>query len=250
MSYILFFDSGLGGLSVLREAIKQHPELNYIYVADNLNMPYGDRPPEEVAELTLSTIASVYEKYPIRAITVACNTATSAAITRLREIYSDIPVLGIEPALKPAAERHPGGRIGVMATKMTLSERKFRELLSKYDTNADITSIPCPGLVDFVERGELEGGKLEKFLSDIFAPYTQPFDCIVLGCTHYPFVKNAVYNVTECRDIIDGGLGTANNLFRRIKDIPCDTPPAGKRIFINTANDPEFEMRAGMLLNS
>ena len=250
MSYLLFFDSGFGGLSVMREAIRQHPEEDYIYLADNKNMPYGDRSLDEVARLTLSAISEAYEKYPIRAITVACNTATSAAITKLREIYTDIPVLGIEPAVKPAAERHPTGRVGVMATQMTLKEQKFRSLLERYKDSAEIISIPCPGLVDFVERGELEGDALESFIKDIFAPFTTPFDCIVLGCTHYPFVKKAIQKITGCNDVIDGGLGTANNLFRRIKDIPVDTPASGKRIFINTANDPDFEARAYMLLNS
>ena len=250
MSYILFFDSGLGGLSVLREALKQHPEENYIYFADNANIPYGDKDTDTIRRLTTKAIGEVCDKYPVKAITVACNTATSAAITKLREIYSDIPVLGIEPALKPASERHPGGRIGVMATQMTLKEQKFRSLLERYADSSEIISIPCPGLVDFVERGELEGEKLESFIKDIFARYDTPFDCIVLGCTHYPFVKNAVFNVTECRDIIDGGLGTANNLFRRIKDVPCDTTPAGKRIFINTKGLEDFEERALKLLNS
>ncbi len=250
MSYLLFFDSGLGGLSVLREAIRQHPEENYIYVADNLNMPYGDRTLDEVRDLTLDIIKRMTEKYDIRAITVACNTATSAAISDLRDIYKSIPVIGIEPAVKPATEQHPGGHIGVMATKMTLREKKFRDLLARYAHMANITPIPCPGLVDFVEKGILEGPELEEFLSRIFSEYDFEFDCLVLGCTHYPFVKNTVNKVTKCKNIIDGGLGTANNLFRRIKDIPTDTKPSGKRIFINTANDPDFESRALLLLNS
>ncbi len=252
MSYILFFDSGLGGLSVLREALRLHPEENYIYLADNANIPYGDKDTDTLRRLTVEAIENIFKKYPVKAITVACNTATSAAISDLRKIYSGVPVIGIEPALKPAAERHPGGRIGVMATMTTLRERKFRDLLARFADDALITPIPCPGLVDFVERGILDGDELKSFLEGIFKKYDAPFDALVLGCTHYPFVKNAIKEVSGCEDIIDGAYGTVNNLFRRldIKMNDDENKNKGELIFINTACKEDFESAALELLNS
>ena len=252
MSYILFFDSGLGGLSVLREALKQHPEENYIYFADNANIPYGDKDTDTIRRLTTKAIEEVFATYPVKAITVACNTATSAAITKLREIYSDIPVLGIEPALKPAAERHPNGTIGVMATMNTLREKKFLDLLARFSSDAKITPIPCSGLVDFVEKGILKGEELKDFLQSIFEQYNERYDALVLGCTHYPFVKDAISDVFGCEDIVDGAKGTVNNLFRRLDMSPSssDASKKGEIIFINSANKKDFEEDARKLLNS
>ena len=254
MSYLLFFDSGMGGLSVLREAIIQHPEENYIYVADNKNMPYGDRSLDEVRCFTLEIISVITKKFDIRAITVACNTATSAAINDLRAIYKNMPVIGIEPAIKPAAKRFPGKRIGVMATQMTLREKKFRDLLARYADDAEITPIPCPGLVDFVENGILEGPELDVFLLDIFSKYDFKFDCLVLGCTHYPFVKAAIERASGCSNIIDGALGTVNNLFRQL-GIPKNTEMPdfekfGDIIFYNTKDILTFDYDARNLLYS
>lgn len=246
MNYILFFDSGMGGLSVMREAIKIHPEENYIYYADNKNLPYGEKDMDTIRELTLSAVSSVMAKYPVKAIVIACNTATSAAVRALRYIYKDIPIIGIEPAIKPACEQNRGGRIAVLATEATLRQPKFLSLTKTYEALAEIYPIPCPGLVDFVERDILNGDELYGFLKEIYLPYSHiQFNSIVLGCTHYPFLKDAISHVFNCENVIDGGMGTANNLFRQIS-----RDEGGKLIFINSSKLTDFEKRAKKLLFS
>ena len=140
---IAVFDSGLGGISVLRELVRLMPEEDYLYFGDSANAPYGTRPVERVRALTLETISRLYDR-GIKAAVIACNTATSAAITQLRARFADIPVIGMEPALKPAVLEHPGGCVLVLATPLTLREEKFSRLLEHYETMAEIVRLPCP----------------------------------------------------------------------------------------------------------
>lgn len=212
-------DSGVGGISVLRELVALMPNENYIFYGDSRNAPYGTKSLEEVQRLTCEAAEYLVNR-GVKALVVACNTATSAAINILRGRYVDIPVIGIEPALKPAvlASVHP--RVLVMATPMTLREEKFHQLLEAHRTEAEIISLPCPGLVEFVERGELQGAGLESFLMDLLAEYREhPVDSVVLGCTHYPFVKNTIRKVLgEQVQIFDGGAGTARETRRRLEE--------------------------------
>ena len=184
------FDSGVGGISVLRELMALMPNENYIFFGDSANAPYGTKTLDEVVKLTCKDAAYLYEQ-GVKAIVVACNTATSAGVKILRERYTDIPVIGIEPALKPAvlSAKHP--TVLVMATPMTLREEKFQNLMHRYEQDAEIIPLPCPGLVEFIERGELESEELEHFLRKLFAPYKKA-DAVVLGCTHYPFAKKMI----------------------------------------------------------
>ena len=151
---IAFFDSGLGGISVLRETVRLLPQENYLYYGDSLHAPYGVRPEAEIRALA-GAAAEQLVQAGAKALVVACNTATSAAIVQLREAYPDIPVIGTEPALKPAVEKYPGGRILVMATPMTIRQEKFQALKAQYDDQAEIIGLACGGLMEFVERGEL-----------------------------------------------------------------------------------------------
>ena len=157
---VAFFDSGLGGISVLRETVRLLPQEDYLYFGDSLHAPYGVKSVDEVVRLSLENAAMLTAR-GIKALVVACNTVTSAAIVTLREHYPQLPIIGTEPALKPAVERHPGGRILVMATAMTLSERKFSDLRKHYQQDAEIIPLACSGLMEFVERGELSGPSLE-----------------------------------------------------------------------------------------
>lgn len=213
------FDSGIGGISVLRELTACMPGENFIYFGDSKNAPYGTKTLEEVRELTCADAARLMGQ-GVKALVVACNTATSAAIDILRETYREIPVIGIEPALKPAVHAGNHKRVLVMATPMTLREEKFRHLMGQYRREAEILSLPCPGLVEFVERGELDGAELEGFLAELFAPFLEkPVDCVVLGCTHYPFVRGMIQKVLGSRvEIFDGGEGTARETQRRLKE--------------------------------
>lgn len=218
-SPIGFFDSGVGGLSVLREAISIMPNENYIYFGDSKNAPYGTKELDEVRRLTFNA-ADFLRKKNVKAIVVACNTATSAAIEELRNKYIDIPIIGIEPALKPAVKLNRKGSIIIMATPMTLREKKFKQLMLKYDDGCDIVPMPCPRLVEFVESGILEGEELEEYLRSKLKDYIEKdIAAIVLGCTHYPFIKETLAKVVGKEiPLIDGGLGTSHELQRKLKE--------------------------------
>ena len=211
------FDSGLGGISVLRELVKLMPEERYLYFGDSANAPYGTRTTQEVRVLTLNAAARLYER-GVKALVVACNTATAAAIEDLRSEYPDIVVVGIEPALKMATDRFPRGHVGIMATQVTLREEKLEHLVGRFP-DAKVERIPAPGLVELVEQGKAEAPETEALLHEILDPYAGRLDAIVLGCTHYPFVRNAVRKVLgEGVVIVDGGAGTARQTRRLLEE--------------------------------
>ena len=212
------FDSGVGGISVLRELVKLMPNENYIYYGDSKNAPYGPKTVEEVRRLTVEHIDFLVER-GAKAIVVACNTATSAAIDLLREKYPDMPVVGIEPALKPAVLSKQNARVLVMATPMTIREEKFHHLMQEYEAQAEIYPLACPGLPEFVEAGDLDGEDLKAYLSEKFAPYQGKVDAVVLGCTHYPFVRPVIQELLGSSvAVFDGGAGTARELRRRMRE--------------------------------
>jgi len=214
---ILVFDSGAGGISVLRELIKLMPNEDFIYYGDSKNAPYGTKSREEVKQLTFSVVEKYIEK-EIKGICVACNTATSAAVAELRKKYPDIPLVGIEPAIKPAALAFPGGRIIVLATPVTVALPKFNGLFDKYKDQAEIIPVAAPGLMEYIERGETEGGELESFLHELLSPYKGNIDGVVTGCTHYIFASKAIIKVLGDVTIFDGGYGTARHMKRIIED--------------------------------
>lgn len=247
------FDSGVGGISVLRELVKQMPEENFIYFGDSKNAPYGTKTLKEVQYLT-GEDAKYLINQGVKALVVACNTATSAAIKILRKEYADMPIIGIEPALKPAvmALEHP--RVLVLATPMTLKEEKFMQLLEEHKTEAQIIPLACPGLVEFVERGELSSSELENYLIELFAEYTNhPVDCVVLGCTHYPFVKEMIQKVLGNRvQLFDGGAGTARETHRRLMEQGIENPShqSGRVLFQNSLPTEEMMALCESLLKS
>lgn len=212
-----FFDSGVGGLSVMKEAIQVMPNENYIYFGDSKNAPYGVKSVEEVRDLTFKAVEFLLNK-GVKGIAIACNTATSAAVADLRKIYPDLPLVGIEPALKPAVELNKDGNILIMATSMTLKEEKFNRLMNRYKDRASIIPVPCPGLVEFIEAGKLDGKEVEEYLFEKVNTYNGgKIASIVLGCTHYPFIKDTLVKIIgKDITIIDGGLGTAKELRRRL----------------------------------
>ena len=215
---IAFFDSGVGGISVLREAVKLLPNEDCLFFGDSANAPYGTRTRQEILELTLGHARRLYES-GIKALVIACNTATSAAIIELRRIYTDIPVIGIEPALKPAALMSSHPTVIVMATPLTVKERKFHDLLGHFTDKASIIPLACPGLMEYVEKGETDGPGVTACLSALLSPCLKEHhvDAIVLGCTHYPFVEPAIRRLAgDGVHIFDGGPGTARELKRRL----------------------------------
>lgn len=216
-----FFDSGVGGLSVLRQAVKILPHEDFVYFGDSLNAPYGIKTSDKVKELTFNAVKVLINKN-IKALVVACNTATSVSIEDLRKQYSkSMPIIGIEPALKPAVKSKKDGKIVIMATPVTLSESKFNNLMKKYNYNDNIVSMPCPGLVELIESGIVEGPRVEDYLKEKYSYLMETeISSVVLGCTHYPFIKKALINVFNKMGknpfIIDGSTGTVNQLKRQL----------------------------------
>ncbi len=214
-----FMDSGLGGLSVLAEAIKEMPAEDFLYFGDSANAPYGVRPREEIKALTYRVVEMLIER-GIKGLAVACNTATGAAVRSLRSDYPDLPIVGIEPAIKPAVEKTKGGRIIVLATPMTIAQEKYRALVERFKGDTDLVSVPCPGLMEFVEEGDLNESELKAYFDKHLSPFlTEDTETIVLGCTHYPFIRRELKGFLKRPiDIIDGSLGTARELKRRLKE--------------------------------
>lgn len=248
---IAVFDSGIGGISVLRELVKLMPNEDFLYFGDSLHAPYGTRSLEEVRSLTLSHARELFDAHA-KGLVVACNTATSAAVRVLRELYQEIPIVGIEPALKPAVEWMDYPKVLVMATPMTIREEKFQNLMHRYEGQADIIPLPCPGLMDFVERGDLEGDDLRKYLNELLFEYRQnPVDAAVLGCTHYPFARKLIQECLEHAKIFDGGEGTAREMKRRLQAAELLNPKEGKGtvVFRNSIPSEEKIQLCWRLLN-
>ena len=215
--YIAVFDSGVGGVSVLRELVKLMPQERYLYFGDSANAPYGTRPTAEVRALTLAAAERLMAR-GCKALVVACNTATAAAIIDLRAKYPDKIIIGIEPALKVAADHFPGGEVGVMATPVTLREEKFDVLLHRFTDACTVHKIPAPGLVELVERGMAVSEESEALLRPLLLPYRNRLAAVVLGCTHYPFAAPVIGKLLGGHTaLLDGGPGTARQTRRRLE---------------------------------
>lgn len=247
--YIAVFDSGLGGISVLRHLRRIMPGERYLYFGDSANAPYGSRPTAEVRDLTLAAAEKLMAQKPLKALVLACNTATSAAVRQLRERYPELIVIGIEPALKVASDHYPGGRIGVMATEVTLREEKFDVLLHRFQENCTITKIPMPGLVQLVEAGMADSPEMEELLRRLLNPYIGQLDAVVLGCTHYPLAARAISRVLGDHVVLlDGGEGTARETRRRLAKANLLEEGAGELIMENSGSDPGLIRRGYDLL--
>lgn len=246
-----FFDSGVGGISVLREALKIMPNENYIYFGDSKNAPYGIRDFNEVKELTYSAVEFLLGK-GAKAIVIACNTATSAAVASLRVTYPKLPIVGIEPAVKPAVKLNSKGKIIIMATPVTLKLSKFHKLIDRYKDNADIVSMPCAGLVEFIESGNTDGEDLKKYLAQKFSDYSNnDVAAVVLGCTHYPFIRRTLSNIIGSDvPIIDGGMGTCREIKRRLEiaDLLSKSETKGKiKIYNSLGTEESIELSERLL---
>lgn len=247
------FDSGVGGISVLRELVRLMPQENYIFYGDSRNAPYGSKTLEEVRFLTEEKVVYLLEQ-DVKAVVIACNTATSADVSILRRRYPHIPIIGIEPALKPAVLSAAHPKVLVMATPMTIREEKFRCLLEQYQEQAKIYPLACPGIVEFVERGELTGTRLRSLLEKLLAPYLdKEIDAVVLGCTHYPFIREAIAEILpgEVR-FYDGGPGVARETRRRLDDMGMRKtgPGKGQVLFESSLEDGGQLELCRRLLNS
>ena len=215
--FVAVIDSGVGGLSVVPALRAELPRENFVYFGDAGNAPYGEKTVEEVRE-TVDGIVNAMIKDGAKAIVLACNTATSAAASYLREKYKDVPIIGMEPALKPAAEAKAHPRVLVMATPLTIREDKLHALAERLAGEADFVLIPCHGLVESVERGEVGGDKVKRLVADILSPHLDGADSIVLGCTHYAHLRGVIEEVAPGVAIFEGAEGTARETKRRLSE--------------------------------
>ena len=234
--YIAVFDSGVGGISVLRQLRAQMPGEKFLYLGDSANAPYGTRPTQQIRTLALNAAAYLTQQ-PVKALVVACNTATAAAIDILRETYPDLIVVGIEPALKPAADRFPGGTVGVLATPVTLREEKFHHLAEHYGAHCQVIPLPAPGLMELVEQNKANSEESEALLRQLLGPWIGKLDALVLGCTHYPFAAPTIRKVVgENVVLYDGGEGTARETRRRLEAAGLLWEEAGQICIENSSN--------------
>jgi glutamate racemase len=212
------FDSGVGGLTVLNTAMKIIPDAEYIYYADLDNVPYGTREKDEVRNLTYEAVEFLRGK-GAEAVVIACNTATSTSVEKLRKSF-DMPIIGMEPAIKPAIENSDRRKVLVMATELTLKEEKFKNLVSRLNGDNIIEALPMPELVEKAENFDFNHENIESLFKRKLENYDlDEFSAIVLGCTHFIYFKNVLEKlVNEGISVIDGNIGTVNHLLRTIKE--------------------------------
>jgi len=219
-------DSGIGGLTILKECLDRLPAHEYLYYADSNNAPYGTKTKEEVYQLTKTAVAYLVEQ-GANIIVIACNTATSASAAKLREIY-DIPIIGMEPAIKPALVAANDKRVLVAATELTLCEQKFRDLMDTLDAHSQVDNVDLTELVAFAEAGDFSRNTIIPFLKAKLADFNlELYGSVVLGCTHFPLFKEYFDEIFPVGVVIvDGAVGTVN----RVKEFvtfdsktPCTT---------------------------
>ena len=245
------FDSGVGGLSILDEALQQLPHHNYIYFADSANAPYGDKSPQWIAERSLQICRYLMEQ-DCSAIVVACNTATAEAIATIRSTL-DIPIIGVEPGIKPAAMQSQNGIVGVLATETTLNSDKFNALLATLPEHCQFIKQAGAGLVPLIEAGLIETPEMQALLRSHLKPILdQGADTLVLGCTHYPFLKKMIRAVVgDSMTLIDTSDAVVRQLLRQIhqQGLIVSSKHSPKLSLLSTANADTLEAMAERLLH-
>ncbi len=255
------FDSGVGGISVLRVLKHDMPNENYIFFGDSINAPYGEKSETRIKEMCENNINFLFEQ-GAKAIVIACNTASSAAAAYLREKYPDTIIVAMEPAVKPAVDKaeaaHP--HVLVLATNATIHGERLHHLIGRFSADADIHAVAAPGIVPLVEAGKEDSVELLNYLKELLRPfrYTKDggdgknVDSVVLGCTHFPFAMNKIrealgYDVT----FYDGAYGTSREAKRRLSEAGLlnDSKEPGKIQLFSTSDTPEPTALAEKLLN-
>jgi glutamate racemase len=243
-SAIGIFDSGIGGLSILDAMRAELPFEDFVYVADSGHAPYGERDPAHVIERSRAIAHHLLDQHHIKALVIACNTATAAAIHLLRQQYPELPIVGVEPALKPAATLSRTGRIGVMATRGTLSSPKFQALMDSLRAPVDFIRQSCDGLADAIERGD--ASKIEALCMDYtslmgeFGSQPGQIDTLVLGCTHYAFAASYLRTLLGPQvQLIDSGIPVARQARRLLQAQAALGSSPTQRIQLFVTGDPE-----------
>jgi len=235
------FDSGVGGLSVVREIRRLLPQEDIVYIGDTANVPYGGRDPAEIRTFSEAITRYLVERACCRTIVVACNTVTSAAVEALRAAFP-LPIVGMEPGVKPAAAATRSGRVGVLATQRTLAGDRFAALVERYADGVEVITQPCPGLVEQVEAGEWEGETTRALVQRYVAPLlARGVDTLVLGCTHYHFLLPVLREIAgPAVEIVDTSPAVARQVAR------VATPEEGGRGAVHcfTTGEPSRSERA------
>lgn len=247
------FDSGVGGLSVFRRIRADLPHEQLLYVADSGFAPYGNKPAEFIVQRSCAITEFLLEQ-GAKAVVAACNTATAAAIARLRARF-DIPMIGIEPAVKPAVAMTRSGVVGILATGNTVRSDKFAHLLDQHGHRARVLVQPCPGLADCVERGELNGPRPRALLQRYLEPLLSAgVDTLVLGCTHYPFLIPLIAQLTGPEvAVLDPSPAVARQLRRRLEAeglLADDCALGGERYFTSGALESTTKVMTQLLAES
>ena len=242
--YVGVFDSGVGGISVLKQLVATLPNENFAYFGDSANAPYGEKSREQVVRLSRDIVDRLLDE-GAKAIVIACNTATSAAAAQLRADYAHVPIIGVEPALKPATMAPGVRRILVMATPITLRLDKYHDLAARWGGAHEVIPAPCPGLAARIERGDIEAPDVRDLLESLVGAYAGTVDCVVLGCTHYAFIAHRIREVVGDVPLFDGARGTALQLQRKLAErgLLSRTKAPGTVEFLSSNPDPaELEL--------
>lgn len=230
-----FFDSGWGGLSIMKAARVVLPHEDFVYVADCGHAPYGDRSHEYIVERSRAITDFLIHEQGVKAIVIACNTATAEAANKLRSLYPNFPIIGVEPAIKPAVENSRTNVVGMISTTRTATSVRYQELLARWGGNAQVISTGCPGLMECVEHGDLMAESTIKLLHHYLDPMIAAgIDGLVLGCTHYPFLSDAIDSITDGKiRLYEPGMAVARHLQNRLSDIDALTTKktSGEEIF-------------------
>lgn len=245
-----FFDSGVGGLSVLSQVQALVPNENLVYLADTKNFPYGPKSVEDVCTFSVAAAKRLMEFNPT-AMVVACNTASTSALPRLRQEFPEVPIIGVVPAIKPATMLTKTGVVAVLATTATLASQSYRDLQQHYSRQATILTQACPGWVEMVEHGQVAGLTVQKEVEKIVKPLLeQQADVLVLGCTHYPFLRAVLESVVGLRvTIIDSGIAVAHQVEKVIKNSPrSGSDESGQVRYLCTGPAENFKQVASALL--
>lgn len=237
--FVGVFDSGVGGVSVLQHLVRELPGEDFRFFGDSAHAPYGERTPDDVYRLSRSIVDAMVAD-GAKALVIACNTATSAAAPRLRAAYPELPIVGVEPALKPAVLHGGTGRILVMATEVTLALDKFHRLEERWGEGAEVEPVACVGLAGRIERGDLDAPDVLELIEHLVGRYRGTVDRVVLGCTHYPFVRAQIAQVLGDVTFFDSGEGTARQLHRLLEQHGLlSEQPEGSVSFASSIDTPE-----------
>ena len=239
------FDSGIGGLSVANAISGRLPRESLVYFADTAHVPYGPRPVEEIREFSFQITRFLLEQN-CKLIVLACNTATAAALPHLRAAWPEIPFVGMEPAVKPAAEATRSGKVGVLATASTIRSERYADLMARFAAEVTVYENPCIGLVPQIEKGALQAPATRSMLREILWPMLEEgIDTLVLGCTHYPFIRPLIEGVVgDSLRIIDPAPAVARQVERLLTehDLLNASRAAPAHRFYASGSLPELEL--------